>query len=132
MQFDCPEDVNTYIHRVGRTARYKSKGSALLFLLPSEKKFAERLQAKEIGLMKRQAAPNRQLTIQPTLQKLNAENQDLMHLAKRACVSYLKCVHLMKDKEVFKLKEVDTEKLAESLGLATSPEINFGAQEGEL
>ena len=82
--------------------------------------------------MKRQAAPNRQLTIQPTLQKLNAENQDLMHLAKRACVSYLKCVHLMKDKEVFKLKEVDTEKLAESLGLATSPEINFGAQEGEL
>ena len=50
----------------------------------------------------------------------------MMHLAKRACVSYLKCIHLMKDKEVFKLKEIDTEKLAESLGLATSPAINFG------
>ena len=22
VQFDCPEDANTYIHRVGRTARY--------------------------------------------------------------------------------------------------------------
>jgi len=32
---------------------------------------------------------------------LNAENNELMHLAKRACVSYLKCVYLMKDKEVF-------------------------------
>jgi len=63
---------------------------------------------------------------------MNAENQDLMHLAKRACVSYLKCIHLMKDKEVFKLKEIDTEKLAESLGLAIAPEINFGAKEGEL
>lgn len=52
-----------------------------------------------------------------------------MHLAKRACVSYLKCVHLMKDKEVFKLKAVDTGKLAESLGLATSPAINFGGED---
>jgi len=46
VQYDCPEDINTYIHRVGRTARYKSKGSALLFLLASEKKFIERLQEK--------------------------------------------------------------------------------------
>ena len=36
---DCPEDVNTYVHRIGRTARYKSEGKALLFLDPSEAKF---------------------------------------------------------------------------------------------
>ncbi|XP_058040994.1 probable ATP-dependent RNA helicase DDX10 isoform X2 [Ahaetulla prasina] len=36
IQFDCPEDANTYIHRVGRTARYKEGGEALLVLLPSE------------------------------------------------------------------------------------------------
>ena len=79
-----------------------------------------------------QAAPNRQLTIKPTLQKLNAENNELMHIAKRACISYLKCVHLMKDKEVFKFKEVDAQKLAESLGLATTPEINFGQNDSEI
>lgn len=38
LQFDCPEDADTYIHRVGRTARYKEGGEALLLLLPSEKK----------------------------------------------------------------------------------------------
>lgn len=31
VQLDCPEDVDTYIHRVGRTARYQSKGRAVLF-----------------------------------------------------------------------------------------------------
>jgi ATP-dependent RNA helicase DDX10/DBP4 len=36
VQVDAPEDVETYIHRVGRTARYNSQGKALLFLLPSE------------------------------------------------------------------------------------------------
>jgi len=43
IQYDCPEDINTYIHRVGRTARHKSKGNALMFLLPSEAKFAEQM-----------------------------------------------------------------------------------------
>lgn len=35
VQFDPPEDVREYIHRVGRTARGQGKvGKALLFLLP--------------------------------------------------------------------------------------------------
>jgi ATP-dependent RNA helicase DDX10/DBP4 len=72
-----------------------------------------------------QAAPNRQLTIQPSLQKLNAENNDVMHLAKRACVSYLKCVYLMRDKEIFRFDDIDQQKLAESFGLATVPELDF-------
>ena len=38
----------------------------------------------------------------------------------------------MKDKEVFKFKEIDTEKLAYSLGLATVPEINFKVETDEI
>lgn len=30
VQVDCPEDVASYIHRVGRTARYTSGGFSLL------------------------------------------------------------------------------------------------------
>ena len=132
IQFDCPEDIQTYIHRVGRSARHKAKGNALLFLLPSEKAFVDRIQSSHITLQQQRAAPNRSLTIKQTLQKLNAENNEMMHLAQRACVSYLKCVHLMKDKSVFKLKEIDADKLAESLGLANTPKIDFGQDEGEV
>lgn len=36
VQADAPEDVEMYIHRVGRTARYKSGGKSLLLVLPQE------------------------------------------------------------------------------------------------
>ena len=36
LQLDAPEDAETYIHRVGRTARYESHGKALLLLCPSD------------------------------------------------------------------------------------------------
>lgn len=55
------------------------------------------------------------------LEKLNAENRDLMHLAKKACASYLKGVHVMKDKTVFKLEAIDTQKLAHAHGLLNAP-----------
>lgn len=132
VQFDCPEDINTFIHRTGRTARYKSKGNAVTFLLPSEMKFVEKVQQRGIQLKKLMAAPNKQMTIQPSLQKLNAENNELMHLAKRACVSYLKCVFMMRDKDVFKFDEVDKDKLAESLGLAALPALDFLKEDTKL
>lgn len=45
---DCPEDVASYIHRVGRTARFNTQGKSLLFLTPSEEKMIERLQEARV------------------------------------------------------------------------------------
>jgi len=125
VQVDCPENINTYIHRVGRTARYKSKGNALLMLLPSEEKFAERLKQRSIQLKKLQSRADKQLTIAPVLEKMNAENKELQYLAKRACASYLRGVHVMKDKEVFQIDKIDTVKLAASYGLLNAPQIRI-------
>lgn len=51
VQFDPPEDVKEYIHRVGRTCRGENKqGKALLFLLPSEKKFLAYLHRAGVNL----------------------------------------------------------------------------------
>ncbi len=47
---DCPEDVDTYIHRVGRTARFTSRGRAVLFLMSSEMKMLEKLHAKKVPI----------------------------------------------------------------------------------
>lgn len=128
IQVDCPEDTNTYIHRVGRTARYKSKGNALLMLLPSETKFAEKLKQRNIDLKKLATRADKQLTIQPVLEKLNAENREVMHLAKKACASYLKGVHIMRDKSVFNLAAIDTQKLAHSYGLLNAPQLTLVAK----
>lgn len=53
VQLNCPPDVDTYIHRVGRTARYHNSGKAVLFLLSSEAVFLQRLKEKKV---KRSAA----------------------------------------------------------------------------
>ena len=48
VQVDLPEDCTTYVHRVGRTARYKAKGNALMFVMPSEKAFLAKLEQRAI------------------------------------------------------------------------------------
>lgn len=50
IQMDCPEDVNAYIHRAGRTARFNRGGESLLVLLPSEEAMVERLQKRKIPI----------------------------------------------------------------------------------
>ena len=52
VQVDAPEDVATYVHRVGRTARYKAKGNALMFLAPSEQTFVKKLENHKVQLKK--------------------------------------------------------------------------------
>ena len=94
-------------------------------LLPSEVKFAEKLKQRNVELKKLATKADKQLTIRPVLEKLNAENRDLMHLAKKACVSYLKGVHVMKDKTVFDLAAIDTQKLAHSYGLLNAPQLTI-------
>lgn len=52
VQVDCPEDPATYIHRVGRTARYHRGGESLLMLLNSEIKMVDKLIEKKIPIQK--------------------------------------------------------------------------------
>lgn len=50
VQMDCPEDVNAYIHRAGRTARFQRGGESLLVLLPSETNMIQQLQQHKIPI----------------------------------------------------------------------------------
>ncbi|MDR3582247.1 MAG: DEAD/DEAH box helicase [Candidatus Pacebacteria bacterium] len=129
VQIDCPEDLDSYIHRVGRTARYKAKGNSLLMLLPSEQMFLHRLETKGIALKKINVNPEKTLTIQGTLRSYLSGDLELMKLAQKAFISYVKALHLMKDKQVFDLKKVNFKGLAASMGLVTVPVIKMGQEE---
>ena len=50
IQLDCPEDTDTYIHRVGRTARFERSGKSLIMLLPSERAFLEKLAERKVPI----------------------------------------------------------------------------------
>ncbi|KAK2140996.1 hypothetical protein LSH36_1186g00002 [Paralvinella palmiformis] len=126
IQFDCPEDANTYIHRVGRTARYEKDGEALLILLPSEEEaMVSDLQAKKIPINKIKANPNKQRDIRPKMESMLAADVQLKEFAQRAFVSYLKSVFFMSNKKIFDVTMLDLEGFARSLGLALTPRVRF-------
>uniref|UniRef100_A0A8C2SPC5 ATP-dependent RNA helicase n=1 Tax=Coturnix japonica TaxID=93934 RepID=A0A8C2SPC5_COTJA len=126
IQFDCPEDANTYIHRVGRTARYKEGGEALLFLLPSEEKgMVEQLEQRKVPVNEIKINPEKITDIQKRMQAFLAQDQELKEKAQRCFVSYLRSVYLMKNKEVFDVFKLPLAEYALSLGLAMAPRVRF-------
>ncbi|KID88242.1 ATP-dependent RNA helicase DBP4 [Metarhizium guizhouense ARSEF 977] len=126
IQVDCPEDVDTYIHRVGRTARYQSKGRAVLFLDPSEEPgMVKRLEQKKIPIQKVNVKEKKKKSIKNDLQNMCFQNPDLKYLGQKAFISYSRAIHLQRDKEVFKLDKLDLDAFASGLGLPGTPQIKF-------
>ncbi|KAI0786991.1 P-loop containing nucleoside triphosphate hydrolase protein [Abortiporus biennis] len=126
LQVDAPEDAETYIHRVGRTARYESVGKGLLFLMPSEEEgMRKALEAKNIDVQKIKIKSSKTQSIQNQLQNLAFQDPDIKYLGQRAFVSYMRSIHLQKNKEIFKVEELPVERYAESLGLPGVPKIKF-------
>ena len=126
VQLDCPEDANTYIHRVGRTARYDKDGKALLFLLPSEESgMLEALQAKKIPIEQIRVNPKKTVSIQQKLETFCAQDQDMNQWAKRSFICYLRSVYLQSNKTVFDIHKLPIDMYASSLGLSQPPRIRF-------
>ncbi|XP_062190411.1 DEAD-box ATP-dependent RNA helicase 32-like [Phragmites australis] len=130
VQVDCPESIDNYIHRVGRTARYNKKGKALMFLCPEEERMLEKLKAtgSKIPIHIRKPKAEQLEQISQNIASVLVKFPNLQQLGKRAFVTYLKSVYLQKDKEVFDLSRFSSENFAAyaaSLGLPVTPNIRF-------
>jgi ATP-dependent RNA helicase DDX10/DBP4 len=127
VQVDCPEDADTYIHRVGRTARYEHKGRAVLFLDPSEEAGMLRaLEKKKVAIEKINVRQKKmQNTIKNQLQNMCFKDPELKYLGQKCFVSYVRSVYVQRDKDIFKIKELDLESYASSLGLPGTPNVKF-------
>ncbi|CAL5072458.1 unnamed protein product [Urochloa decumbens] len=130
VQVDCPQDMDYYIHRVGRTARYNKKGKALMFLCPEEEAMLEKLKAAEskIPIHIRKPKSEQLEQISQNIASVLVKFPNLQQLGKRAFVTYLKSVYLQKDKKVFDLSRFSAEQFAAyaaSLGLPVTPTIRF-------
>lgn len=126
IQLDCPEDADTYIHRVGRTARYERDGRAVLFLNPSEEEgMLKRLEQKKVPIERINVKARKQQSVKNQLQNMCFKDPELKYLGQKAFISYVKSIHVQKDKEVFKVKELPLDAFAASLGLPGAPRIKF-------
>ena len=126
IQLDCPEDADTYIHRVGRTARYERDGRAVLFLEPSEEEgMVKRLEQKKVTVEKINVRQKKQQSIKNQLQNMCFKDPELKYLGQKAFVSHVRSIHIQKDKEIFKLSELPLEDFSASLGLPGAPRIKF-------
>jgi ATP-dependent RNA helicase DDX10/DBP4 len=126
IQVDCPDDVDTYIHRVGRTARYNREGRGVLFLAPSEEEgMLKRLEQKKVPVELINVRQKKRTSIREQLQNMNFKDASIKYLGQKAFMTHVKSLYLQKDKTVFKLKEYNLEAYAASLGLPGTPRIKF-------
>ncbi|TPX33592.1 hypothetical protein SmJEL517_g03528 [Synchytrium microbalum] len=126
VQVDCPEDADTYIHRVGRTARYEAAGHSLLFLLPSEEQgMLEALKSKRVPIDKIHVNPSRVGAVGAELRALCSRDPEIKYLGQKACISYVRSVYLQSNKSIFDVHALPLPEFAESLGLPGTPKIKF-------
>ncbi|KAL8643864.1 MAG: hypothetical protein Q9210_007525, partial [Variospora velana] len=126
IQLDCPEDADTYIHRVGRTARYERNGRAVLFLDPTEEEsMLKRLEQKKVKVEKINVRQKKQQSIKHQMQNMCFKDPVLKYLGQKAFITYVKSIHVQKDKEIFKLDQLPLEEFSASLGLPGAPKIKF-------
>ncbi|KAF8227318.1 DEAD-domain-containing protein [Tricholoma matsutake] len=126
LQMDAPEDVDTYVHRVGRTARYGKGGRALMVLMPSEEEgMLHRMKERGVVLGKIKVKESKVGSIENQLQNLAFKDPEIKYLGQKAFVSYLRSIHLQKDKSIFNLDKLPFERFAESLGLPGAPKVKF-------
>jgi len=136
VQFDPPDSVTKYVHRVGRTARGQGAiGNALLFLLPQETEgFLGMLTAHLTKPLKHFAFDEKKLSraLQDELMSLVAKNYYLHRSAYEAYKSFLQSYATMPLKSVFDVYKLDVAKVARGFGLAQPPVVDLGLSESSL
>lgn len=125
IQMDCPEDVSTYVHRVGRCARFGRQGKSMLMMLPSETEFINKLESKNIEIKKLNVKKSKIKNIQSQIQSLCFKTAELKYLGQKTFISYCKSVYIQKDKSVFKIDKLPLDKFASSLGLPGMPKLKL-------
>lgn len=121
VMMDCPDNMEDYVHKIGRTARFTNSGKSLLMVTPGESAFVDNLKEKKMQINKLVVNAERQLTIKKSLQAFCSEDNDLKYLAQRAIVSYLKSLYYKTDKKVFNMNDLKLKKLSRSYGLIQTP-----------
>ena len=126
LQLDCPDSIETYIHRAGRTARNETSGNSLLFLCPSEEKgMTELLQSKSISIESIEPNLSKFQSIQPRLSSMCSQYPEIKYLGQKAAQCYMRSLFVNPNKQIFDIHAYDVDAYCQSIGLPTAPLMQF-------
>jgi ATP-dependent RNA helicase DDX10/DBP4 len=126
IQLDCPDSVQTYIHRAGRTARNDLSGFSLLFLCPSEEEaMIALLSEKSISVEAIEPNLAKIQSIQPKLAAICSQYPAIKYLGQKAAQCYMRSVFVHPNKSIFDINAYDVEAYCISMGLPTAPTMHF-------
>eukprot|EP01094_Clydonella_sp_ATCC50884_P004049 TRINITY_DN1312_c0_g1_i2.p2 TRINITY_DN1312_c0_g1~~TRINITY_DN1312_c0_g1_i2.p2 ORF type:complete len:402 (+),score=143.80 TRINITY_DN1312_c0_g1_i2:1615-2820(+) len=152
VQYDPPTEVTEYVHRIGRTARLEASGKALMFLLPEERAFVDRLfRLQGVSLFEQTLdsvlnnlndvpyynpsliAP--EFIIRQKFQDAVAASPHLLRLATAAFRSAVRAyaTHTRATRHIFNIKNLHLGHVAHSFGMVAPPsqlgEVEKGAKQ---
>ncbi|VDP18344.1 unnamed protein product [Soboliphyme baturini] len=115
-----------FIHRCGRTARYKHTGNAVIFLAPSELGYVtylRRNQSVEFKEMKIRCSEDACMKMMDKLRFKAVGDRDFLEKGSRAFVSYIES-YLKRDCQILcNLKDLDIVKVAHCFGVLRLPRM---------
>ncbi|KAK1858790.1 hypothetical protein I4F81_001390 [Pyropia yezoensis] len=131
LQADCPADVGAYVHRAGRTARYRSAGTSLTLLVGGREEGMVPALAAAAGVVatRTRINPSRLADVTSRLASAVAADGELRTLAQGALKSYVRAVAVAAA-AVGEVGEEEVHAMAAAYGLPAAPIMRGKAPKG--
>ena len=127
IQYDPPQWSDSFVHRIGRTARAGRKGQSIIFLTESEQSYVSYLHAKkvEINEFKKQSSDEKEnwKEIQEELQAAMKKDKDLVDKSQDGFVSYIRYYKEHQLTFIFSFNLLDIGGVANSFCLFKIPRV---------
>ncbi|SIO73443.1 DEAD/DEAH box helicase [Babesia microti strain RI] len=143
VQVDLPDSIETYIHRIGRTARFTEKGRTIIFLTREEAPIVESIRTR--GMIIKDGThgitasagnvSKKRFNFQQKLKEILTRNPEIKMMAQRACIAHYRSLlvsearrlRLLADGDIMERDKQEIGDLAMSFGLAIPPVITIAS-----
>ena len=120
VQFDPPLDPNTFVHRIGRTARMGKQGRSLIYLMPHEASYVDFLHERQVPIQMQ--PPYKDVPDHGShIRQLNCTNRDVFEKGMRAFPSFVRAYREHACRYIFRVKELDMGAMLTLFGLIKIP-----------
>jgi len=117
IQADCPENIKTYLHRIGRTGRFLETGKAVLLLKSNEINFLNILKIHSVQISKINFNRSQVVEVGEKINKLIKQNRWFYKMAYEAFFSYARFILMQKNKNIFDLRKIKWSEIANEFGI---------------